>query len=175
MFWALAAAISLRLVAGVAGSELGTCPENITNSSWQQTSPGESPSCDISAEMQLLNLANAARAHAGLQPLKVDDRLLRAARAHAAQMAFQDKLSHQFPDEPSLRQRISANSIVLMEREGENVAVARTVNDAHQALMASPPHRDNLLNAHYELAGFGVFHKGNRLYIAQVFASSVEP
>ena len=175
MFWALAAAISLHLAAGVAGSEFGACPQNSTNSSWQQSSSGESPSCDISAELQLLNLANAARAQAGLQPLKVDEGLLRAARAHAAQMAFQDKLSHQFPDEPSLRQRVSANSTLLMEREGENVAVAPTVNDAHQALMASPPHRDNLLNAHYKLAGFGIFHKGNRLYIAQVFGSSVEP
>jgi uncharacterized protein YkwD len=174
MFWALATAISLHLAAGVAGAEFDSCPESTTNSSWQQISPGESSTCDISAEVQLLNLANAARARAGLRPLKIDEGLLRAARAHAAQMAFQDRLSHQFPDEPSLRQRISANSTLLMKREGENVAVARTVNDAHQALMASPPHRENLLNVHYKLAGFGIFHKGNRLYIAQVFGSSPE-
>jgi uncharacterized protein YkwD len=173
MFWALAAVIALHLAAGVTGgSELGTCLETNSNSLWHQTSASETPTCDINAELQLLNLVNIARADAGLQPLKLDEGLLRAARAHAAQMALQDKLSHQFPEEPSLEQRISANSSLVMKRTGENVAVAPTLNDAHKALMASSPHRNNLLNAHYNLAGFAIFHRGNRLYIAQDFGSS---
>jgi uncharacterized protein YkwD len=174
MFWALAAAILLHLASGLGGPKPSTCPETGTHNSCQEVAY-ESPSSDFSAELQLLNMANAARVRAGLQPLKVDEGLRRAARAHAAQMALQDKLSHQFPDEPSLQQRISANSPLIMEREGENVAVAPTLDEAHQALMASPPHRDNLLNTRYTLAGFGIFHRGKRLYIAQVFGATIEP
>jgi len=37
--------------------------------------------------------------------------------------------------------------------------MATTVEDAHQALMSSSPHRDNLLNASYNVAGLGVFRK----------------
>jgi uncharacterized protein YkwD len=140
----------------------------------QQVSASEIPSCDTSAELELLSLANTARARAGLQPLEVDEGLLRAARAHAAQMASKDRISHQFSGEPTLRERISANSSFRMEREGENVAVAPSIDDAHQALMASPPHRANLLNTRYNVAGFAVFRKGNRVYVAQDFGARIQ-
>lgn len=120
-----------------------------------------------------MDLANADRARAGLAPLKMDDGLVRAARAHAAEMASQHQLSHQFSGELALPQRISANSALHLERAGENVALATTADDAHQALMSSPPHRDNLLNASFNVAGFGVFRSGNRIYVAQDFGSSV--
>jgi uncharacterized protein YkwD len=134
----------------------------------------EGPTCDISAETELLKLANNARLQAGLEPLKVDQGLFRAARAHAARMASQDEISHQFSDEPSLGERISANSGLNFEREGENVAVAPTVARAHQALMASSPHQANLLNRHYNAAGFAVLRRGHRIYIAQDFGASTE-
>jgi uncharacterized protein YkwD len=145
-------------------------------SSWQQVAPDESPSAssyDIKAEHQLLDMANADRARAGLPPLKLDQGLTRAARAHAAEMASQKQLSHQFGGEPPLTQRISANSNLHLNREGENVAMAETPDQAHKALMSSPPHRDNLLSPNFNVAGFGVFRGGNRLYVAQDFGSSI--
>ena len=56
---------------------------------------------DSQAERQLLGMANEARAQAGLSPLKMDEGLTEAARAHAAAQASREKLSHQLPGEPA--------------------------------------------------------------------------
>jgi hypothetical protein len=103
----------------------------------------------------------------------MDDGLVEAARAHAAKMAAVNKLSHQFSGEPSPTERISATSRLHLARTAENVALATTAENAHDALMSSPPHRENLLNASYNVAGFGVFRSGNRLYVAQDFGTSM--
>jgi hypothetical protein len=88
-------------------------------------------------------------------------------------MAAQKQLSHQFSGEPSLPQRLAATSQLHLEREGENVAMAANSDQAHQALMSSPPHRDNLLSPTFNVAGFGVFRSGHMLYVAQDFGSSL--
>ena len=173
MFWALATAISLHLAAGIPPSKPAETPATAPNTSRHQVSAYESVSFDVSAERELLKMANADRARAGLPPLKMDDGLVQAARAHAAKMGSQNKLSHQFSGEPSPTERISATSTLHLARIAENVALATTAEDAHDALMASPPHRDNLLNPSYNVAGFGVFRSGNRLYVAQEFGTSM--
>jgi len=118
-------------------------------------------------------MANTERTRAGLAPLKMDEGLVRAARAHAIKMAAQQQLSHQFSGEPSLADRISANSTLHLDREGENVAAAPDAENAHRALMASPPHRDNLLSPNFNVAGIGVVRKGTRLFVAQDFGDSI--
>jgi uncharacterized protein YkwD len=173
MFWALITAILLYLAAGMTPLKAESAADTAPKSSWQQISPYESPSYDNQAEKQLLAKANAERARVGLLPLKTDEGLARAARVHAAEMAAQGQLSHQFLDEASLIQRLSANSPLHLERAGENVAVAPTPEDAHHALMASPPHRDNLLNKDFNVAGIGVVRRGTQLYVAQDFGASL--
>jgi len=169
MFWALIIVISLHLAAGGAPSKAAA--EKTPGSSW--VSPSDSATYDLQAERQLLEMANVERAHAGLAPLKMDDGLVRAARAHAAEMASQNQLSHQFSGEPSLPQRLAASSTLRLEREGENLAMAGNADQAHQALMSSPPHRDNLLSPNFNVAGFGVFRSGHMLFVAQDFGSSL--
>jgi uncharacterized protein YkwD len=169
MFWALITVISLHLAAGGAPSH--PAPDKTPANSL--VVPSDSSTSDLQAERQLLEMANAERAHAGLAPLKMDDSLVRAARAHAAEMASQNQLSHQFSGEPSLPQRLAASSTLRLEREGENVAMAGNADQAHQALMSSPPHRDNLLSPNFNVAGFGVFRSGHMLYVAQDFGSSL--
>src|SRR5580704_18966182 len=71
----------------------------------QQPSPNDSSSYDAEAERELLDLANQARAQAGVNPLQIDDGLTQAARAHATAMAGQRQLSHQFAGEAELAQR----------------------------------------------------------------------
>ena len=56
---------------------------------------------------------------------------------------------------------------------GENVAFARTVDQAQDSLMRSPPHRANLLNADYNVAGFSVVRSGSLLYVTQDFGHSL--
>ena len=169
MFWALITVISLHLAAGGAPSH--PAPDKTPANSL--VAPSDSSTYDLQAERQLLEMANAERANAGLAPLKMDDGLVRAARAHAAEMASQNQLSHQFSGEPSLPQRLAASSTLRLEREGENVAIAANSDQAHQALMSSPPHRDNLLSPNFNVAGFGVFRSGHMLFVAQDFGSSL--
>lgn len=132
-----------------------------------------SPYFDPQAEQQLLELANQARAKAGVPPLQFDEGLIQAARVHAQAMAEQQQLSHQFEGEPSLPRRLSAASPLHLDHAGENVALNRSADGAHQSLMHSPPHRENLLDASYNIAGFGVIREGDRLYVVQDFGHSV--
>jgi uncharacterized protein YkwD len=171
MFLALIAAIPLHLAA--AGAALPAAADTAPNSSWQQVSPYDSPNYDSQAEHELLDKANADRARAGLPPLKMDESLVRAARAHAAMMAAQKHISHQFSGEPSPSDRIAAVSSLHLQRTGENVAVAPNVEEAHDALMASPPHRVNLLSPKFNVAGFGVFRQGHMIYVAEDFGSGM--
>jgi uncharacterized protein YkwD len=172
MFLALIASATLHLA--VAGAALpAAAADTAPNSSWQQVSPYDAPNFDSQAERELLNKANADRARAGLPPLTMDLSMVRAARAHAAAMAAQKHISHQFSGEPSPSDRIATLSTLHLERTGENVAVAPNVEEAHEALMASRPHRDNLLSPKFNVAGFGVFRQGHVLYVAQDFGLSM--
>jgi len=132
-----------------------------------------SPYYDAEAGHRLLDMANRKRAKAGLPPLQMDDGLAQAARAHAAAMAAQQKLSHQLSDEPNLVHRLAANTRTHLDQSGENVAFARTVDQAQDSLMRSPPHRANLLNADYNVAGFSVVRSGSLLYVTQDFGHSL--
>jgi uncharacterized protein YkwD len=132
-----------------------------------------SPYYDVAAERRLLELANRDRMKAGLAPLQKDEGLTRAAREHAAAMAAQQKLSHQLAGEPSLVHRLAANSKTHLDQTGENVAFAGSVDQAQDNLMHSPPHRANLLNAGYNVAGFSVVRRGSLLYVTQDFGHSL--
>jgi len=112
-----------------------------------------SVAADPQAEKLLLEMANQARAQAGLAPLQMDEGLAEAARAHALEQAEQQRISHQLPGEPGLAQRLSKSTTLHLQRGGENVASAGSVVQAHQSLMASPPHRENLLDPSYNVAG----------------------
>ena len=139
----------------------------------QQPSPNDSSRYDFDAERQLFDLANQARAQAGVAPLQLDDGLMQAARAHAAAMAVQQQISHQFAGEPSLAQRLAASCTLHLDRAGENVSVAGGVEQSHQGLMHSPPHRENLLNPAFNVAGFGAVRVGSSLYLTQDFGHSL--
>jgi uncharacterized protein YkwD len=172
MFLALITSFSLFLAAGVAPSK-GAKPNTAPGSAWQQVSPYENSAYDSEAERELLQMANADRAKSGLPPLKMDEGLVRAARAHATKMASQNQISHQFSGEPALTQRVASSSTLHLNRAGENVAIAESAEEAHVALMASPGHRDNLLSPNFNVAGFGVLRNGHRIYVAQDFGFSL--
>jgi uncharacterized protein YkwD len=125
---------------------------------------------DFEAERQLLDWTNQARAQAGLPALRMDEGLTEAARAHAALQASRERLSHQLAGEPSLARRLAASSNLHLDRGGENVAFAPTVDRVHRSLMMSAPHRQNLLNPAFNVAGFGVVRRGYVLYVTQDFA-----
>ncbi len=78
-----------------------------------------------------------------------------------------------FPEKPNLEHRLAANTKTQLDQAGENVAFAPTVERAQDSLMHSPPHRANLLNAGYNVAGFSVVRSGSLLYVTQDFGHSL--
>ncbi len=124
---------------------------------------------DLEAEEQLLALANRARAEAGLPQLTYNENLSDAAREHAIMMAGEGQLSHQFSGELDLPQRVAAVGDIHLDQAAENVGLALSPEQAQQAFMESKPHRENLMNPAYNLAGIGVVRDGNHLYVVQDF------
>jgi uncharacterized protein YkwD len=176
MFRVPTAWLAVVLIGGAAPvKDPQPAPAKVLNvaSARQQPSPNNSAPYDAEAERELLDLANQARAQAGAAALQIDDGLTRAARAHAAEMAGQQQLSHQFAGEPSFAQRLAASCTLHLDQAGENVAYAGSVDQAQQGLMHSPTHRENLLNPAYNVAGFGVVRAGFSLYVAQDFGHSL--
>jgi uncharacterized protein YkwD len=176
MFRVPMAWLAVVLIGGAApGKDPQPVPAKVLNvaSAQPQPSPNNSSPYDVEAERELLDLANQARAQAGVGPLQMNDGLTQAARAHASEMARQQQLSHQFSGEPALAQRLATNCSLHLDQAGENVAYASSVDQAHQGLMHSPPHRENLLNPSYNVAGFGVVRAGVSLYVAQDFGHSL--
>jgi uncharacterized protein YkwD len=131
-----------------------------------------SPKFDIQGEEELLGLTNRARQLVGASPLRIDQNLTAAARAHALAMAQKRELSHQLHDEPALDQRVAGKSLHLL-RAGENVALDVDVAQAHDGLMHSPHHRENLLRADYNVVGFGIARAGDQIYVVEDFGQSV--
>ena len=128
---------------------------------------------DDEAEHALLSLAKQAREQAGVSDLSLDESLSQAARTHSRKMAAQHALSHQFPGEADLQQRLAKDSNLQMDHVGENVGYAETTDDAHAGLMASPPHRKNLLDSSYNVVGIGVVRSNDMLYVTEDFGHSL--
>jgi hypothetical protein len=120
-------------------------------------------------EQKLFDLVNKERERAGLQKLAWDARLAEAARAHSELMARNDELSHQFSKEPSVLRRAGASG-ARFDSVAENVAEAGSVSEAHQALMQSERHRENILEPDYNAVGIAIVEEGKQLWITQDFA-----
>jgi uncharacterized protein YkwD len=134
---------------------------------------GASSGEDSAAEAELLAAANKNRELAGVPPLRMDEGLREAAQAHAKLMVSRGLLEHQLSGESSLLDRIALVSPLKMDRVGENIAYANGAPDANEALMHSPPHRENLLDREFDVAGIAAVWSKGRLYVVQDFAHEV--
>ena len=119
-------------------------------------------------EERIFELLNLERKEAALKPLQWNQNAAEAARAHAKLLADNREMSHQFPGEPALRDRLTATT-VRFTTAGENVAKADDPGEAHLALMGSPGHRANILGPDYTAVGIGVVERDGRLYVTQDF------
>jgi uncharacterized protein YkwD len=138
---------------------------------------GSSSVEDSAAENELLEAANKTRELAGVPPLRMDESLREAAKAHARRMVESERLEHQLSGEPSLLERIALVSplkaSLKIDRAGENIAYAPCAPDVHETLMRSPPHRENLLDRRFNVAGVAAIWSKGRLYVVQDFAHEV--
>jgi uncharacterized protein YkwD len=124
------------------------------------------------AEQELFRMLNRDRAQDGVPELAWNEWLAQAARKHAAEMARRRQLSHQFPGEPDLRDRIAATSL-RFDATAENVALGPTAAEMHDGWMHSPGHRANILELKYNAIGVAVVRSGDDLYAVTDFAHSV--
>jgi uncharacterized protein YkwD len=120
------------------------------------------------AEKRIFDELNHERASHGLAVLQWDEHAANAARVHARLLAESGKLSHQFPGEGTLPERLGATG-VRFTVSAENLAQAEFVEDVHPALMASSGHRANILSTSYNAVGIGVVEEQGNIYVAQDF------
>lgn len=125
------------------------------------------PRPDLEAKM--LELVNRERAAAGLRPLAPDPELTEVARRHSADMFVRGYFAHDTPEglDPFARMR---EAHVRYLTAGENLALAPTLQVAHNGLMNSPGHRANILHPQFGRLGIGIMDGGIRgLMVSQEF------
>lgn len=114
----------------------------------------------IAQEKRVVQLVNLHRARAGCPALRVDARLVRAARGHSQDMARRNYFSHTTPGGTTAPTRIAKQGYPR-GAYAENIAAgtpngAATVN----AWMRSPGHRANILRCSLRAVGVGLARGG---------------
>ncbi|WP_182087122.1 CAP domain-containing protein [Aureimonas sp. ME7] len=120
---------------------------------------------------QGLAAVNAFRAENGLKPLRIDDRLMRAAASQSEAMARRDKMDHAVAG--ALPGRVEGAGY-HWGTTAENIGRGYQSYDAAMVgWINSPGHRKNLLNPNVTEIGFaGAKLAGNpRPYWSQIFAA----
>ena len=127
---------------------------------------------DPAAERALVERINESRARNGLPKLELNPLLALAARAHALEMARQRQVTHRFPQEAELRLRV-ADTGLRFDFAGENVGVASDAEQADQAFLSSPGHRENILQPAANAVGVGAIRTEEGLWVTEDFAHVV--
>ncbi|MCV3216720.1 CAP domain-containing protein [Plectonema radiosum NIES-515] len=132
----------------------------ITSTSITLQSPNP-PSSGNSFINRVLELTNAQRLQAGLQPLTLNSKLNNSAQAHSEDMALHDFFNHKGSNGSSMGDRAKASGYQF-SRLGENIAAGyATPEDVVQGWLNSPGHRANILNPSYREIGIGYYYLAN--------------
>jgi uncharacterized protein YkwD len=125
-----------------------------------------------SSEKTIFDLTNKARIENKLPPLTVNSLLTKVARAHAANMASQGKMSHVLDDKtPADRVKDAGYNYSL---SGENIALGENtpVSDIFEGWMKSKAHRENILREQFREVGVGVSSASDgKVYYTQEFGT----
>lgn len=114
-------------------------------------------------ESDMASAVNRERGRAGSSPLALHAWAVASAREHSAVMAEEGRIFH---DPAFLREGRAGMGADLL---GENVAQSTSVASAMSALMASEPHRANILDPRFTHLGIGIRSAGGYLYVTQRF------
>ena len=121
-------------------------------------------------EYQLFDLTNAARVVHGLSVLTWEESLRNTARDHSTDMADQNYFSHTNLEGQSPFDRMKEDDIVF-RIAGENLATGQPSSIfAHEGLMNSLGHRENILKKDFESLAVGVaFNKNSQPFYTENF------
>ncbi len=114
---------------------------------------------DEASEQQMLILVNRERTSRGLKALTLNLKARAVARDYSKRMLAEGFFSHIDPDGHSPFDRMRVGG-VKFGSAGENLALAPTLQLAHQGLMNSPGHRANILSSNYSTVGIGIIDAG---------------
>ena len=140
------------------------------------TDPLADPPAEPTGELALLN---QDRAQAGLPPLAASASLDRVAAIRASQLVA-DGITHYRPGHAMLAavELLQASHIPYVWH-GENIIWEGSMPWAEVSAffnnwwMASPAHRDNILNPHYRSVGIGIAKNGDAVYMVEVFSDQM--
>ena len=121
-------------------------------------------------EQQLFDLTNAARVRHGFSILQWEDHVAGTARNHSIDMADNDYFSHQNKQGKSPFDRMDDDGVTYRSA-GENLAYGQSSSIfAHEGLMNSAGHRENILLDTYSHLGTGVsFNEKSQPYYTENF------
>ncbi len=129
---------------------------------------GTAPSGAAGA-LLLIQWINQARIQQGLLPYTVNATLMRLAAIRAQALAADGVFTSDLPGLGWPVQMEQAAGISAQGMGAENIAEAATVTAAFQLLMASPPHRSNILNPYETQVGVGVAPLSNGVAVSELF------
>ena len=114
-----------------------------------------------SMEAQFVSLINKERKERSIKTLVSKGALVAIARKHSARMAEDETIYHN---------KNVANEVPgKWTAVGENVGMGPSVEGLHDAFMASPGHRANVLDRDYDEVGVGVVVRDDVIYVTVVF------
>jgi uncharacterized protein YkwD len=114
---------------------------------------------DPATEEAMLVLVNRERTSRGLKPLTMNQTAREVARLHSRDMFARGYFSHVNPDGEDPFDRMERGGVEF-SAAGENLALAPTLQLAHEGLMNSPGHRANILSPDFGTVGIGVIEGG---------------
>lgn len=133
-------------------------------------------------EALMVNRVNEERRALGLRPLTTDSLLADTARAHSNEMRDKAYFAHESPTpalaEPLDRYRAAFDRTPALVAEniyrswgGQRRPTEKEIEDAHAALMKSPGHRANIVQADETRIGIGfAVNAAGDLWVTQMFA-----
>jgi len=116
-------------------------------------------SIDEVSEQGMFKLVNEERKERGLKELSWGPELSVVARAHGMDMWDKSYFGHVSPEDEDVGVRLD-NANIRYNIAGENLALAPTLQTAHQGLMNSEGHRENILDKDFKKIGIGVIDNG---------------
>lgn len=114
---------------------------------------------DEVTEMGMFIKINEERAKKDIVELTWREDVVAVAREHAKDMWQGAYFGHVSPEGKDLGDRLD-EAEVDYTFAGENLALAPTLSTAHEGLMKSPGHRDNILSERFKRLGIGVIDNG---------------
>jgi len=110
---------------------------------------------DVADEQRMVVLVNAERAKVGAPKLTMDAGMVAVARAHSRDMLLRQYFSHLTPEGLTAGGRLLQAGIDFT-KAGENIAYAPDLTAAHEGLINSPGHRQNILDPSFHRIGIGI-------------------